>query len=92
MWENGTEIDVGKWTRDTVDVGKWTGDTVDVRKWTRDTVDVGKWNRWMQRVHFTEERRITSECECTDDIEKRRDVVLPSLRDLTLEVLPTGAC
>ncbi len=25
-------------------------------------------------------------------IEKRRNVVLPSLRDLTLEVLPTGAC
>ncbi len=56
------------------------------------TVDVGKLNRWLQRVHFTEERRITGECECTDDIQNRRGVVLPSLRDLTLEVLPTGAC
>ncbi len=30
MWKNGTEIKLGKCTRDTVDVGEWTRDTVDV--------------------------------------------------------------
>ncbi len=35
MWGNGTEIDVGKWTRCTVDVGK--GTEIHVGKWNRDS-------------------------------------------------------